>query len=106
MNGRDLVPENEFDTLVLIIQMLQDRGWRPVRIFDDEEITPVEGLISTEIADLMAQVELCHLRMAGEDRSYLLAVCWGNSPEELVYDHSTDWGDLDEVLYELFPEEF
>jgi len=69
-------------------------GWRPYQLWDTEEwLTFGPGLSLEAVVTEAAQTDMATLRMInGDGRTGSLGLVWGNSPIELIADHTTDHG--------------
>lgn len=82
----------EQQALALIIYNLQQQGWNPTRAWDGEESVDVEGKSIDEIVEECASTDQAYLSFRkGVHRGQVMMV-WGNSPSELVADHTESNG--------------
>lgn len=99
--------EREKQGLAKLIGSLTARGWTPFKVYDGEGMEVVKGKTTAEIVEVCAATEDSNLyfKDAQQSRGYLYLV-WGNSPSELVCDHSLNHGfgeAVDAALREVFP---
>jgi len=93
--------------LGLILGSLHNMGWEHYEL-DDGEGWEFVGDKSTElVVEDCAAVEMCTLRMLKDgDQTAVMLIVWGNSPSELIADHSCSRGfddDVDAALKTIWP---
>jgi len=78
---------------------LVGQGWQPVELYDSEEWRNFKaGAPLPDVVEACAEVEMATLRLRHWDgRTGSLGLVWGNSPLELIADHTTDHG-FDEAV--------
>lgn len=105
--------EQEKAGLAKVIDHLKAKGWFPTRIWDGECTIKVTGWETDGIVGECAQTDEAALHFSrihpcsAPEHNHIFLV-WGNSPEELIADHSlvgTFEQDIDEVLAIVFPGE-
>lgn len=94
--------------LGLILGSLRKMGWEHYEL-DDGDGWEFVGDKSTElVVEDCAAVEMCTLRMLKDgDKTAVILIVWGNSPSELIADHSCSRGfddDVDAALKAIWPE--
>lgn len=92
--------EAERAGLFKVLQHLEHPGgWRPYQLWDTEEwLTFPPGLSLQAVVTEASQTDMATLRMiSGDGRTGSLGLVWGNSPLELIADHTTDHG-FDEAV--------
>lgn len=94
-------------TLGLIIGSLRSMGWEHYELDDGDGWEFVgEGTID-ETVEHCSAVEMCTLRMLKDgDKTAAMLIVWGNSPSELIADHSCSRGfddDVDAALKTIWP---
>lgn len=81
----------EMDALVLVLQSLAEQGWRTLWVNDGEEVVKFPELNATldRVADLASGTDQALLLLQlDERRKGSISLIWGNSPIELIADHS------------------
>jgi hypothetical protein len=87
-------PDPEIVGLRKVLEHMLCQGWKPVEMFDSEEWrTFNEGAPLADIVEAAAEVEMATLRLRHWDgRTGSIGLVWGNSPIELIADHTTNDG--------------
>jgi hypothetical protein len=91
--------EAEKAGLFKVLDHLDDHGWRPIELWDTEEwLTFSPGLSLQAKVKEAAQTDMATLRLRHDDgRIGSIGLVWGNSPIELIADHTTNHG-FDEAV--------
>jgi len=100
------VAMTEQQALARIISNLQQQGWNPSRVWDGEESVEAKGKTTEEIVEECAAIEQAYLSFRrGQDLGQVMMV-WGNSPSELIADHTENNGvgaAVDAALLSVWP---
>jgi hypothetical protein len=86
--------EAEKDGLFKVLDHLDDHGWRPIELWDSEEwLVFGDGVTLQAKVKEAAQTDMATLRLRHDDgRIGSIGLVWGNSPIELIADHTTNDG--------------
>lgn len=94
-------------TLGLIIGSLRSMGWEHYELDDGDGWEFVGDKSTEQVVEECYAVELCTLRMLKDgDKTAAMLIVWGNSPSELIADHSCSRGfddDVDAALKTIWP---
>lgn len=87
-------PDAEQAGLLKVLQHLDDHGWRPIELWDTEEwLVFGNGVTLQAKVKEAAQTDMATLRLRHDDgRIGSIGLVWGNSPIELIADHTTNHG--------------
>lgn len=111
--------QEEKAALLKTLQMIEKRSpgeWTITFVDDGEERLPAAGKTLEEIVADASAVDMSHiffqhrhaqLGSNGKPRNHYMMLVWGNSPAELIADHTIGDGfdeALDAVHEQLFPE--
>lgn len=88
---------SEEQALARILRHLAKLGWTPDDIYDEDDPVNLVGMSVDEVVAECRAYEECHLRVSKDGKFGAIFLVWGNSPMELVADHTTRWG-LDEAV--------
>lgn len=88
---------SEEQALARILRHLTKLGWEPVEVYDEDDPIDLAGMSVEEVVEECRASDDCHLRVGKEGKTGTIYLVWGNSPMELVADHTTRWG-LDEAV--------
>ncbi len=99
---------SEEQALARILRHLAKLGWAHYELDDgDGEWQYVKTRSAEQVAEVCAAVEVCTLRFINEgNKTGVMFLVWGNSPGELVDDHSESAGfgvAVDEALASIWP---
>lgn len=99
--------EQEKTGLARTLHHLCDMGWCPHKVDDGEELILVGEASIDEVVDACSAVDECTLYLRDGTLKGTLFLVWGNSPEELIADHSecNGFGEaVDQALARAFPD--
>lgn len=90
----DWGPDPEVAGLRKVLDHLLCQGWKPIELYDSEEWRTLdEGAPLADVVEACAEVEMATLRLRHWDgRTGSIGLVWGNSPIELIADHTTNDG--------------
>lgn len=88
---------SEEQALARILRHLAKLGWSPVEVYDEDDPIDLVGMSVDEVVVECRAYDDCHLRVGKDGKFGTIYLVWGNSPMELVADHTTRWG-LDEAI--------
>ena len=88
---------SEEQALARILRHLAKLGWSPVEVYDEDDPNDLSGMSVDEVVEECRAYDDCHLRVGKDGKFGTVYLVWGNSPMELVADHTTRWG-LDEAI--------
>lgn len=89
-----------------LIEQLNKQGWPCAFVNDGEEDIPCKGKTVAQIVEDCAATEEAWLYFGTNGRLGNLYLVWGNSPSELVADHSLSYGfgdAVDQALVAVWP---
>jgi len=80
--------------LLKVLQHLDVQGWRPIELWDTEEWRNFNyGAPLTDVVKSCAETDMATVRLRSRDGATgSLGLVWGNSPLELIADHTTNHG--------------
>ena len=87
----------EQQALARILRHLAKLGWTPEEVYDEDDPIYLVDLPVDEVVAECRAFDDCHLRVGKDGEFGTIYLVWGNSPMELVADHTTRWG-LDEAV--------
>jgi len=89
----------EKDGLLMVLMHMAEQGWVPSELWDTEEWRNFNnGAPLTSVVEACGDTEMATLRLRHTDgRTGSLGLVWGNSPLELIADHTTNHG-FDEAV--------
>ncbi len=96
----------EEQALARILRHLAKLGWEPDDIYDEDDPVNLVGMSVDEVVAECRAYDDCHLRVSKDGKFGAIFLVWGNSPMELVADHTTHWGldkAVDEALASIWP---
>lgn len=96
----------EQQALARIIANLHEQGWQADRVNDGDEHVPVRGRPISNIAETCADTDEAWLYFMKEDIQGIVRLIWGNSPSELIADHTESNGfgaAVDAALRSVWP---
>ncbi len=99
---------SEEEALARIIRHLAKLGWTPVDLYNGDDV-PVDlaGMSVEEVVQECRATDECHLSVGKDGNQGVIFLVWGNSPIELIADHTTR-GNLEEdvnaALESIWPE--
>lgn len=88
---------SEEQALARILRHLAKLGWTPEEVYDEDDPIYLVDLPVDEVVAECRAFDDCHLRVGKDGEFGTIYLVWGNSPMELVADHTTRWG-LDEAI--------
>ena len=85
--------------LLKMLQHLELNGWVVTHVDDGEELIKADNKALAEVVDDAAAVELANIRFSKAEGlgTGTIMLVWGNSPIELIADHTTNHG-FDEAV--------
>lgn len=93
--------------LGLIMGSLRSMGWEHYELDDGDGWAWIGDKAIEQVVEDCSAVDLCTLRMLKDgDKTAVMLIVWGNSPSELVADHSCSNGfeeAVDAALREIWP---
>ncbi len=100
--------EQEKAGLARTLHHLRDAGWEPHSANDGEDLIRFdEGVLIDKVVEVCSDVDICHLFFRNGTLKGMVLLVWGNSPEELIADMSTNNGfdmAVDLATTKAFPE--
>lgn len=98
---------SEEQALARILRHLAKLGWTPDDVYDEDDPISLVGMSVDEVVVECQAFGDCHLRVGKDGKFGTIYLVWGNSPMELVADHTTRWGlddDIDAALESIWPD--
>lgn len=103
---QNTTPLTERSALARLIRALAKQGWNPVDVYDGGDPIPLAGMDVDKIVEECSATSDAHLRMSNGENTATMYLVWGNSPMELVANHSIRWGfeeAIDAALRSIWP---
>jgi hypothetical protein len=97
---------SEEQALARILRHLAKLGWMPVEVYDEDDPSDLSGMSVDEVVEECRAFSDCRLRVSNDGKVGSIYLVWGNSPMELIADHTTRWGldeAVDAALYSIWP---
>ena len=88
---------SEEQALARALRHLAKLGWTPEDVYDEDDPIDLVGMSVDEVVEECRAFDDCHLRVGKDGKVGYIYLVWGNSPMELIADHTTRWG-LDEAI--------
>lgn len=96
----------EQQALARILRHLAKLGWTPEDVYDEDDPISLVGMSVDDVVAECRATDECHLRLGKDGEFGTVYLVWGNSPMELVADHTTRGGlgeAVDEALASIWP---